>query len=146
MSCQLHVQCFNGISYAFVHMLPYSFLNGFPFHFQLLPACSMQYTILTPVTCCVVVRKSKKIKGLLCSLVSAKGQYPAFLLRGFKAKLLQSLNQKLIKPLCFILVLKQVYKVICIAYHVHFTLKFMLFHIIKPCIQVIVQIHICQHW
>ena len=71
----------------------------------------MQYTVLAPVTCRIVVRKAKKIKGLLCSLVSAKGQYPAFILYDFQTEFLQSFNQKLIKPLCFVLVLKQTYKV-----------------------------------
>ena len=92
-------------------MLPYPFLYGFTFHFQLLPARSMQYAVLPPVACCIVMRKSKEIKAFLCSLISAKGQYSAFILCDFETKFLQSFYQKLIKLSRFILVLEQTYKV-----------------------------------
>src|SRR5699024_869509 len=137
---------FNRVAYALVHMLPYPSLYGFAFHFQLLPACSMQYAVLTPVAGCIVVCKSKEIKTFLCSLVSAKGQYSAFILCNFKTKFLQSFYQKLIKLSCFILVLEQTYKVIRIAYHIHFASELTFLYIVKPCVQCIMQIHICQHW
>lgn len=118
--------------------------SRFIFSFFLLVLCNTQY--FPPVACCIVMRKSKEIKAFLCSLISAKGQYSAFILCDFETKFLQSFYQKLIKLSRFILVLEQTYKVIRIAYHIHFASELTFLYIVKPCVQCIMQIHICQYW
>lgn len=111
MPRQFYVQGFYRIGDTFVHMLPYPLLDCFFLLSQLLPTCPVQHTVFAPVTGRVVVRETQKIKAFLCPFVSSKGQDSAFVLCYFKAELLQSLYQKLIEFLCFVLVLEQAYKV-----------------------------------
>ena len=128
------------------------FLFSFTHFFRLALNCffffltdEMSNCILACPRYAVDMREAKKVKRIFRFAVPAERQNPRLVLCEFKTKLGKPLFQHLINSAGFVFILKHDYKVVCVFYQVCFSSESLFDSFLKPQIQYIVQVHICQH-
>lgn len=101
-----------------------------------------------------IVGKTQEVKGVgfssavlefVACRISTKRNDSGFVLSNFEIEFTQSLNQRRVELLGFVFVLKAAHKVICVPYHVGFTLASRAYSLLKPQVKRIVQVHIGKY-